>query len=96
MDDKDIKSTNHEGRIKDGHRGQPDKCEAIIKMKIPQNVKDLYYVASYQEQLRRLDPSSNSSRSQPFFRWNDDWEKAFQDFKQFLALPSVLMRLVDD
>ncbi|RDX94481.1 hypothetical protein CR513_23135, partial [Mucuna pruriens] len=58
------------------HRGieaNLNKCDAIIKMKSPQNVKEK--------------PTS--------FHWNHDYEKAFQDFKKFLASPPILTRLVD-
>ncbi|RDX77026.1 hypothetical protein CR513_42921, partial [Mucuna pruriens] len=43
-----------------------NKCDTIIQMKSPQNVKE-----------------------------NDECEKAFQDFKLFLASPLVLSRLID-
>ncbi|RDX61462.1 Retrovirus-related Pol polyprotein from transposon 17.6, partial [Mucuna pruriens] len=72
-----------------------DKCEAIIKMKSPQR-----WLASLSRFLPRV-----AEKARPFFQllkkstschWNDDCEKAFQDFKQFLASPPVLTRPMDD
>ncbi|RDY03193.1 hypothetical protein CR513_13251, partial [Mucuna pruriens] len=59
-----------------------DKCEAIIKMKSPQKYKGAKKARPFFQLLKK--PTS--------FQWNEECEKAFQNFKEFMESPAVLTK----
>ena len=86
------------------HRGieeNPDKIQAILDMKPPQNIKEAQSLTGRVAALNRF-VSKATDKCLPFFRvlkkafeWTDDCQRAFQDLKAYLTTalllsPSVL------
>ena len=81
------------------HRGieaNPDKIQAILDMKPPQNVKEVQLLTRRVAALNRF-VSKATDKCLPFFRvlkkvfeWTDDCQRAFQDLKAYLTIASLL------
>ena len=86
------------------HKGieeNPDKIQAILDMKPPQNIKEVQSLTGRVAALNRF-VSKATDKCLPFFRvlkkafeWTDDCQRAFQDLKAYLTTalllsPSVL------
>ncbi|XP_075645637.1 putative mitochondrial protein AtMg00860 [Castanea sativa] len=86
------------------HRGieaNPDKIQAILDMKPPQNIKEVQSLTGQVAALNRF-VSKATDKCLPFFKvlkkafeWTDECQKAFQDLKDYftaalLLSPSVL------
>lgn len=81
------------------HRGieaNPDKIQAILDMKPPQNVKEVQSLTGRVTALNRL-VSKAIDKCLPFFRvlkkafeWTDDYQRAFQDLKAYLTITPLL------
>ena len=81
------------------HRGieaNPDKIQAILDMKPPQNDKEVQSLTGRVAALNRF-VSKATDKCLPFFRvlkkafkWTDDCQKAFQDLKTYLTTASLL------
>ena len=86
------------------HRGieaNPDKIQAILDMKPPQNVKEVQSLTGRVATLNRF-VSKATDKCLPFFKvlkkafeWTDDCQRAFEDLKEYLTIvpllsPSVL------
>ena len=82
-----------------GIKANPTKVNAIRFMKPPRSKKDLMKITGYMAALSRF-ITRLGDRGLPFFKllqkadkfeWNDDASKAFQELKDFLTSPPVLM-----
>ena len=81
------------------HRGieaNPDKIQAILDMKPPQNVKEVQSLTKRVVALNRF-VFKATDKCLPFFRvlkkafeWMDDYQRAFQDLKAYLTIVSLL------
>ena len=87
-----------------GFKANPTMVNAIRLMKPPRTKKDLVKLTGYMAALSRF-KSRLGDRGLPFFKllrksdkfeWNDDASKAFQELKDFLTSPPVLMALEDE
>ena len=74
----------------------PDKIQAILDMKPPQNVKEVQSLTGRVTALNRF-VSKATDKCLPFFRvlkkafeWTDDCQRAFQDLKAYLTTASLL------
>ncbi|XP_027345819.1 uncharacterized protein LOC113857806 [Abrus precatorius] len=83
-----------------GIQANLDKCQAVIEMISPQNVKEVQRLASHIAALARFLPIM-ADRSRPFinllrksqkFTWTDECEAAFIQYKKILATPHVLTK----
>ena len=85
------------------HRGieaNPDKIQAILDMKPPQNVKEIQSLTERVAALNRF-VSKATDKSLPFFRvlkklfeWTDDCQRAFKDLKAYLTIAPLLSPFV--
>ena len=81
------------------HRGieaNPDKIQAILDMKPPQNVKEVQSLTIRVTALNRF-VSKATDKCLPFFRvlrkafaWTDDCQRAFEDLKAYLTTAPLL------
>ncbi|RDX66873.1 Retrovirus-related Pol polyprotein from transposon 17.6, partial [Mucuna pruriens] len=85
---------------KRGIEANPDKCQAVIKMRSPQNVKEVQQLMGRITALSRF-ISRSAKTTRPIFGtlkkagnfiWTDECEEAFLRFKAMLAAPPVLTR----
>ncbi|KAL2236302.1 UNVERIFIED_CONTAM: Retrovirus-related Pol polyprotein from transposon 17.6 [Sesamum indicum] len=76
----------------------PEKIEAILKLKSPTTVKEVQKLTGKLASLSRF-ISKSSDRNLPFFKvlrktknfeWTEECEQAFQDFKTYLRSPPLL------
>ncbi|XP_027348001.1 uncharacterized protein LOC113859419 [Abrus precatorius] len=83
-----------------GIEANPDKCQAIIEMASPRNVKEVQRLAGRIASLSRFRPIM-ADKSRPFinllkksqkFAWNDECEAAFTQYKNMLTAPPVLTK----
>ncbi|XP_061375189.1 uncharacterized protein LOC133317342 [Gastrolobium bilobum] len=85
------------------HRGieaNPDKCKAMLDMKVPQNKKEVQQLTGRLAALTRFLPKS-AQNALPFFKllkkevregWNPECQAAFEKVKKCLATPPVLSK----
>ena len=81
------------------HRGieaNPDKIQAILDMKPPQNIKEVQSLTGRVAALNRF-VSKATDKCLPFFRvlrkafaWMDDCQRAFEDLKAYLTTAPLL------
>ena len=81
------------------HRGieaNPDKIQAILDMKSPQNIKEVQSLTGRVAALNRF-VSKATDKCLPFFRilrkafeWTDDCQSAFEDLKAYLTTAPLL------
>ena len=81
------------------HRGikaNPDKIQAILDMKPPQNVKEVQSLTGRVAALNKF-ISKATDKCLPFFKvlkkafeWTDDCQRAFQDLKAYLTTAPLL------
>nr|KYP51264.1 Retrotransposable element Tf2 [Cajanus cajan] len=85
---------------KRGIEANPDKCQAIINMQSHRNIKEVHRLAGRIASLARFLPCM-AEKSRPImtllkkatkFRWNDECELAFQNFKTTLTTPPLLTK----
>nr|KYP72687.1 Retrovirus-related Pol polyprotein from transposon 17.6 [Cajanus cajan] len=85
---------------KRGIEANPDKCQAVINMRSPLNVKEVQRLAGRIAFLARFLPCM-ADRSRPImsllkkatkFKWTDECESAFQNFKTILTAPPLLAK----
>nr|KYP71888.1 Retrovirus-related Pol polyprotein from transposon 17.6 [Cajanus cajan] len=83
-----------------GIEANPDKCQALINMRSPQNHKEVQRLAGRLASLSRLIPKM-AEKAKPIFNllkkpknfhWDDRCEQAFSDFKIFLYAPPILTK----
>ena len=83
-----------------GIEANPVKCQAIIKMKSPVNVKEVQALNGKLVALNRFLFRSTDNHA-PFFtllknnkafKWTDECEEAFKKLKEYLVTPPVLNR----
>ncbi|KAL2250014.1 UNVERIFIED_CONTAM: Retrovirus-related Pol polyprotein from transposon opus [Sesamum indicum] len=76
----------------------PEKIEAILKLKSPTNIKEVQKLTGKLASLTRF-ISKSSDRNLPFFKvlrktknfeWTEECEQAFQDLKTYLRSPPLL------
>ncbi|KAL2248495.1 UNVERIFIED_CONTAM: Retrovirus-related Pol polyprotein from transposon [Sesamum indicum] len=76
----------------------PEKIEAILKLKSPTNIKEVQKLTGKLASLNRF-ISKSSDRNLPFFKvlrktknfeWTEECEQAFQDLKTYLGSPPLL------
>ncbi|KAL2232611.1 UNVERIFIED_CONTAM: Retrovirus-related Pol polyprotein from transposon 17.6 [Sesamum indicum] len=76
----------------------PEKIEAILKLKSPTNIKEVQKLTGKLASLNRF-ISKSSDRNLPFFKvlrktknfeWTEECEQAFQDLKTYLRSPPLL------
>ena len=79
-----------------GIEANPNKIQAILDMKPPQNVKEVQSLIGQVAALNRF-VSKATDKCLPFFRvlkkafeWTDDCQTAFQDLKAYLTIASLL------
>ncbi|XP_027362525.1 uncharacterized protein LOC113870124 [Abrus precatorius] len=84
-----------------GIQPNPNKCQAIIEMACPRNIKEVQRLAGRIAALARFLPIM-AERSRPFiellkksqkFVWSNECEVAFVQYKSMLAAPPVLTKL---
>nr|KYP39701.1 Retrovirus-related Pol polyprotein from transposon 297 family [Cajanus cajan] len=87
-----------------GIEANPDKCQAIIDMRSPSNLKEVQKLAGRLTTLSRFLPCM-AETSRPIlgllkkanrFQWTDECEESFQLFKKRLGTPPVLTKLTPD
>ena len=81
------------------HRGieaNPDKIQAILDMKPPQNIKEVQSLTRRVATLNRF-VSIATDKCLPFFRvlrkafeWTEDYQRAFEDLKAYLTTAPLL------
>ena len=81
------------------HRGieaNPDKIQAILDMKPPQNTKEIQSLTGRVVALNKF-VSKATDKCLPFFKvlknafeWTDECQKAFKDLKTYLTIASLL------
>ncbi|XP_020239496.1 uncharacterized protein LOC109818442 [Cajanus cajan] len=85
---------------KRGIEANPDKCQAIISMKSPHNIKEVQRLAGRIASLARFLPCM-AEKSRPImsllkkatkFQWTEECEWAFQNFKTMLTTPPLLTK----
>ncbi|XP_057725573.1 uncharacterized protein LOC130941176 [Arachis stenosperma] len=83
-----------------GIEANPEKCQAILDMNSPTNIKEVQRLTGRLAALSRFLPCL-ATKSFNFFRclrkntkfqWDDNCEMAFQSLKQFLSKPPVLQK----
>nr|KYP71587.1 Retrotransposable element Tf2 [Cajanus cajan] len=83
-----------------GIEANPDKCQAIIGMRSPSNLKEVQKLAGRLTALSRFLPCM-AETSKPIlgllkkenrFQWIDECEASFQLFKERLGAPPVLAK----
>ncbi|XP_025607852.1 uncharacterized protein [Arachis hypogaea] len=81
-----------------GVEANPEKCQAILQMKSPGDIKDVQRLAGWLASLSRF-LGASATKALPFFNlmkkgiafeWTPACEEAFQHFKKILAAPPVL------
>ncbi|XP_057723383.1 uncharacterized protein LOC130939282 [Arachis stenosperma] len=81
-----------------GVEADPEKCQAILQMKSPGDIKDVQRLAGRLASLSRF-LGASATKALPFFNlmkkgiafeWTPACEEAFQHFKEILAAPPVL------
>ena len=85
------------------HRGieaNPDKIQAILNMKPPQNIKEVQSLTGRVPALNRF-VSKATDKCLPFFKvlkktfeWTDECQRAFQDLKECLTTTPLLSPFV--
>nr|KYP57503.1 Retrotransposable element Tf2 [Cajanus cajan] len=84
-----------------GIEANPDKCQAIIDMRSPSNLKEVQKLADRLTALSHFLPCM-AETSKPIlsllkkasrFQWTDECESSFQIFKERLGTPPVLAKL---
>ncbi|XP_072056333.1 uncharacterized protein [Arachis hypogaea] len=81
-----------------GIEANPEKCQAILDMHSPTNIKEVQRLTGRLAALSRFLPCLAAKSASFFqclrknttFHWNEDCEFAFQELKQFLSKPPVL------
>nr|KYP53207.1 Retrovirus-related Pol polyprotein from transposon 17.6 [Cajanus cajan] len=85
-----------------GIKANPDKCQAILGMKSPDNLKEVQKLASRLTSLSRFLPCL-AEIAKPIlillkkterFRWIEECEESFWQFKERLSAPSILSKPV--
>ena len=81
------------------HRGieaNPDKIQAVLNMKPPQNIKEVQSLTGRVPALNRF-VSKATDKCLPFFKvlkkafeWTDECQRAFQDLKECLTTTPLL------
>nr|KYP62520.1 Retrovirus-related Pol polyprotein from transposon 17.6 [Cajanus cajan] len=82
-----------------GIEANPDKCQAIVGMRSPQNLKEVQRLAGRLTSLSRILPCL-AETAKPIirllkkvkFEWSADCEEAFQMLKQRLRSPPILSK----
>ncbi|XP_061344701.1 uncharacterized protein LOC133290607 [Gastrolobium bilobum] len=78
----------------------PDKCKAVIEMRSPQTIKEVQQLTGRLVALTRF-LANSAHKSLPLFsllkkgtafRWSEECENAFQEFKRALSCPPVLAK----
>ena len=85
------------------HRGieaNPDKCQAVVNMRSPSNIKEIQRLVGRLTTLSRFMPKL-AERIQPMlkllkkaqkFVWDEACEQSFQSLKEYLSSPPVLQK----
>jgi len=85
------------------HRGieaNPDKCQAVVNMRSPTNIKEIQRLVGRLTALSRFMPKL-AERIQPMLRlmkkaqkfvWDEACEQSFQALKEYLSSPPVLQK----
>ncbi|RDX96319.1 hypothetical protein CR513_21036, partial [Mucuna pruriens] len=104
IDDMVVKSISPKQHIQDleeiftqGIEANPDKCEAIINMRSPQNMKEVtigVVILVFTKGSRKSATFSQLLKKSKSFQWNEECEKAFQDLKKFLASAPSLSKTI--
>ncbi|RDY14220.1 pol, partial [Mucuna pruriens] len=82
-----------------GIEANPDKCQAIINMRSPQNLKEVQQLMGKVAALSRFIPRSAETALPIFgalkkgrFTWTNECEEAFKHLKATLSAPPILTR----
>ena len=85
-----------------GIEANPDKCTAIIAMRIPTSVKEIQQLTGRMAALSRF-ASAGGEKGHPYFQfikrnsrfaWTDECEAAFIKLKEYMTTPPVLCKPV--
>ena len=87
-----------------GIEANPDKCQAIIDMRSPTTKKEVQQLTGRLAALSRfLSCAGDKSihfftaiRKSKEFKWTEACEEAFQEVKQFLSSPPILVRPLEN
>jgi len=85
-----------------GIEANPDKCEAIMKMGSPKNLKEVQRLVGKLNSLSRFlpilaqktKPIVNLLKKSETFEWNDKCEQSFLQIKSIIAQPPILVKPV--
>jgi len=85
-----------------GIEANPDKCEAILKMRSPINLKEVQRLVGKLNSLARFLPILAERtksivkllKKAETFEWNEQCERAFSQLKSLIAKPPILVKLV--
>ena len=84
---------------KHGKRPDPKRVEAIVKMPIPQNVKEMeafigkvnYYNKFISNFSNKCKPLNNLRQSNVKWHWNDECQEAFDNLRQEISSVTILV-----
>ncbi|XP_020207527.1 uncharacterized protein LOC109792518 [Cajanus cajan] len=85
---------------KRGIEANPDKCQTIVNMRNPRNVKEVQRLAGRIALLARFLPCM-ADKSRPImsslkqaskFQWTEECKSSFQNFKTMLTAPPLLAK----
>jgi len=85
-----------------GIEANPDKCEAIMKMRSPTNLKEVQRLVGNLNSLAKFLPIL-ADKTKPIvkllnksetFEWNEQCERAFSQIKSMIAEPPILVKPV--
>jgi len=85
-----------------GIEANPDKCEAIMKMRSPINLKEVQRLVGKLNSLSRFlpvlaertKPIVNLLKKSETFEWSEQCEQAFSQIKSIVAEPPILVKPV--
>jgi len=83
-----------------GIEAHPDKCKAVLELKSPISVREVQRLNGRITALSRFMPKAAHKalplyqllRKNATFAWSESCEQAFQEFKQILAAPPILVK----
>nr|KYP55608.1 Retrovirus-related Pol polyprotein from transposon opus [Cajanus cajan] len=84
-----------------GIEANPDKCQAILDMKSPNTLKEVQKLVGWLTSLSRFLPRL-AEIAKPIllllkktkrFKWTQECEESFQQFKEWLSMPPILSKL---
>jgi len=85
-------------------KANPDKCQAIVEMRSPKNIKEIQRLVGKLTSMARFIPRL-AEKTGPIiqllkkiskFEWSEECEELFVQLKQFMATPLVIQKPIHD